>query len=83
MRRYNGNRNPLLTDLRVVRGDLEEFGTHLEEWLAEKTEDGRLALEEMARLVGPVDELHDAIAASQRLLNTSGMDGQPGVVHRW
>jgi hypothetical protein len=31
-------------------------------------------LDEMASLVGPVDALHDAIAASQRLLNTSAMD---------
>lgn len=33
-----------------------------------KDEDGRAALDDMASFEGPVDDLHNAIAASQRLL---------------
>ncbi|KAG1779886.1 hypothetical protein EV702DRAFT_1043277 [Suillus placidus] len=71
--RRKGGSDPLLTNLRALRDDLEEFGDHLQTWLLKKTDEGRLALEAMAQLEGPVDALHDAMAASQQLLDSGRM----------
>ncbi|KAG2030311.1 hypothetical protein BDR03DRAFT_987171 [Suillus americanus] len=60
--------DPLLNNVWIIRDDLEDLGTKLEDWLTEKIKDRGTTLEEMTRLKGPVDDLHDAIAASQQLL---------------
>ncbi|KAG1778653.1 hypothetical protein EV702DRAFT_1196166 [Suillus placidus] len=69
IRRHASGPDPLVNNLRVIRDDLEQFGTTLQDWLARKMDDGRLALEDMAWLEGLVDDLHDAIATSQMLLD--------------
>ncbi|KAG1776153.1 hypothetical protein EV702DRAFT_1198459 [Suillus placidus] len=71
--RHKGGSDPLLTNLHVLRDNLEEFGDHLQTWLSKKMDKGRLALEAMAQLEGPVDALHDAMAASQQLLDSGRM----------
>ncbi|KAG1760815.1 hypothetical protein EDD22DRAFT_954643 [Suillus occidentalis] len=43
-------------------------------WLSRKTNEGRVALEVMARLEGPVDNLNNAMAVSQQLLDAGWMD---------
>ncbi|KAG2337825.1 hypothetical protein BDR05DRAFT_952340 [Suillus weaverae] len=48
MSRRKGGSDPLLTNLHVLRDDLEEFGDHLQTWLSKKTDEGRIALEAMA-----------------------------------
>lgn len=70
MSRHKGGPDPLLTNVRVIRDDLREFGTQLKALLSKKMEAGRVALEAMGRLEHPVDVLHDAIAASQELLGS-------------
>ncbi|KAG1856165.1 hypothetical protein F4604DRAFT_1685566 [Suillus subluteus] len=62
---------PCSTISRVIRDDLKDLGTKLEDWLADKIKDGSTALEEMTSLEGPVDDLHDAMAASQQLLDAN------------
>lgn len=74
MSRHQGGSDPLLTNLRWLNADLESLGDHLQSWLSQKTDEGRIALEVMARLEGPVDDLHDVMAASQQLLDTRRMD---------
>ncbi|KAG1759919.1 hypothetical protein EDD22DRAFT_848875 [Suillus occidentalis] len=64
IQKHAGGPDPLLNNLQVIQEDLRELGTQLQGWLAEKMTVGRLALEDMARLEGPVDALHDAMAAS-------------------
>ncbi|KAG2737321.1 hypothetical protein P692DRAFT_20678382, partial [Suillus brevipes Sb2] len=56
--------DPLLTNLRVLRDDLKELGTHLQSLIVKKTVEGRIALQAMAHLEGPVDNLQDIIATS-------------------
>ncbi|KAG2341410.1 hypothetical protein BDR05DRAFT_949739 [Suillus weaverae] len=73
MSRRKGGSDPLLANLRALRDDLEEFSDHLQTWLSKKTDEGRIALEAMARLEGPVDALHDAMAASQQFLDSGRM----------
>ncbi|KAG1765259.1 hypothetical protein EV702DRAFT_1051068 [Suillus placidus] len=73
MSRHKGGSDPLLVNLCALRDDLEEFGDHLQTWLLKKTDKGRIALEAMALLEGPVDALHDAMAASQQLLDSRRM----------
>ncbi|KAG1777150.1 hypothetical protein EV702DRAFT_1045542 [Suillus placidus] len=67
--RHASGPDPLLNNLRVIQDNLEQFGTTLQDWLARKMDDRRLALEDMAQLEGLVDDLHDAIATSQMLLD--------------
>jgi hypothetical protein len=76
---HAGGSDPLLTNLQVIREDLEDLGTKLQDWLTEKINDRRLALEDMAHLEGLVDALHDAMAASQILLNGGRGDPQQGL----
>ncbi|KAG1849006.1 hypothetical protein F4604DRAFT_1935086 [Suillus subluteus] len=64
--------DPLLNNLRVIRDDLKDLGTKLEDWLTEKIKDRSTALEEMTSLKGLVDDLHDAMAALQQLLDANG-----------
>ncbi|KAG2738704.1 hypothetical protein P692DRAFT_20882413 [Suillus brevipes Sb2] len=73
-RKNKGGSDPLLTNLRVLRDDLEELGTHLQSLIMKKTVEGRIALQAMAHLEGPVDNLQDIIAASQRLLESDMME---------
>ncbi|KAG1771386.1 hypothetical protein EV702DRAFT_1049008 [Suillus placidus] len=76
---YEAGPDPLLTNLRVViRDDLEEFGTKLGDWLSDKMEDGQLALDAMACIESPVDDLHDAIAAFQQLLDPGRVKHERG-----
>ncbi|KAG1837169.1 hypothetical protein DFJ58DRAFT_846602 [Suillus subalutaceus] len=67
--RHPGGPDPLLANLRVIRDDMEVFGTMLQRWLEQKMKDGSTVLDAMTRLEGPVDALHDAMAASQQLLD--------------
>ena len=69
-----GGPDPLIVNLRGLRDDLEMLGNHLQSWLSRKTDEGRVALEAMARLEGPVDNLNDAMAVSQQLLDAGWMD---------
>ena len=69
-----GGPDPLIVNLRGLRDDLEMLGDHLQSWLSRKTDEGRVALEAMARLEGPVDNLNDAMAVSQQLLDAGWMD---------
>jgi hypothetical protein len=64
MRRHDTGPNPVLNNLRAVRDQMQDLGNVLEDWLAHKMADGEEALEVMARLEAPVDDLHDAIAAA-------------------
>jgi hypothetical protein len=66
----------VLNNLWVIREDLEELGTQLQSWLAEKMADMRLTLEDMACLEGLVDALHNVMAASQMLLDGRGQPEQ-------
>lgn len=66
--------DPLIGNLRGLRDDLELLGEHLQSWLSKKTDEGRIALEAMARLESLVDNLQDAMAVSQQLLNAGWMD---------
>ncbi|KAG1725097.1 hypothetical protein EDB19DRAFT_1915215 [Suillus lakei] len=68
--------NPLLTNLRTMRGDLEEFRTQLEALLAWKINHSHLAIEAMAGLEGQVDYLHDVIAASEEILDAKQGESQ-------
>jgi hypothetical protein len=77
IRMHAGDPDPLLNNLRVIQDDLEELGTQLQGWLTQKMNDGRLALQDMARLEGPVDALHDAMAASQMLLDAGVQEQGP------
>jgi hypothetical protein len=77
IRRHAGDPDPLLSNLRVIQDDLEELGTQMQGWLTQKMNDGRLALQDMARLEGPVDALHDAMAASQMLLDAGVQEQGP------
>ncbi|KAG1721901.1 uncharacterized protein EDB91DRAFT_1256306 [Suillus paluster] len=69
MRRHDVGPDPLLTNLRVIKDNLGDLGAQLKQWLSRKMEDANVALEVMTALEGPVDDLHDAIAASQQLLD--------------
>ncbi|KAG1884391.1 hypothetical protein F4604DRAFT_1919570 [Suillus subluteus] len=60
--------DPLLTNLRVIRDDLQQFGAKLEEWLSEKIGDGNHALDQMAGLYVPAEDLYDTMVASEELL---------------
>ncbi|KAG1834638.1 hypothetical protein DFJ58DRAFT_847572 [Suillus subalutaceus] len=76
MKRHKGGTDPLLNNLWVIKDDLQQLGTQLDSWLSAKVDKGRGALEAMARMEGPVDGLHDAMAASQRLLGTGGREDE-------
>jgi hypothetical protein len=51
-----GGPDPLIVNLRGLRDDLEMLGNHLQSWLLRKTDEGRVALEVMARLQVPSTE---------------------------
>ncbi|KAG0695405.1 hypothetical protein DFH29DRAFT_1005479 [Suillus ampliporus] len=72
LRRHEVSPDPLLTNLRVIKDDLQELGAQLEGWLSRKMDDGNLALDAMTSLEGPVDHLQDVMAASQDLLEATG-----------
>ncbi|KAG1841155.1 hypothetical protein C8R48DRAFT_781458 [Suillus tomentosus] len=72
MHRHDTGPNPVLNNLRAVCNQMQDLGNALEDWLAHKMADGEEALEVMARLEALVDDLHDAIAAAQQLLDTDG-----------
>ncbi|KAG0692921.1 hypothetical protein DFH29DRAFT_1007922 [Suillus ampliporus] len=72
LRRHEVGPNPLLTNLWVIKDDLQELGAQLEGWLSRKMDDGNLALDMMTSLEGPVDHLQDVMAASQHLLEAAG-----------
>ncbi|KAG1797830.1 uncharacterized protein HD556DRAFT_1440790 [Suillus plorans] len=71
MRTHKANPDPLLSNLWVIKDDLEQLGTKLNYWLSAKMKDGSAALEAMTTLEGPVDDLHDAMATAQQLLDRS------------
>ncbi|KAG1837660.1 hypothetical protein F4604DRAFT_1942096 [Suillus subluteus] len=77
IRRHAAGPDPLLNNLQVIRDDLKDLGTKLEDWLADKIKDRSTTLEEMTSLEGPVDDLHDAMAAFQQLLDANG--GRPAL----
>jgi hypothetical protein len=64
----------LLTNLQVLRDDLEQLGGDLQSLLLKKTNEGRITLQAMVNLEYPVDDLHDLIAASQKLIDSDMMD---------
>ncbi|KAG0691964.1 hypothetical protein DFH29DRAFT_883337 [Suillus ampliporus] len=72
LRRHEVGPDPLLTNLHVIKDDLQELGAQLEGWLSRKMDDGNLALDTMTSLEGPVDHLQDVMAASQHLLEAAG-----------
>ncbi|KAG2745951.1 hypothetical protein P692DRAFT_201868136 [Suillus brevipes Sb2] len=51
-----------------------QMSTHPWSWLSRKTDKGRIALEEMTRLKSLVDNLNDAMAVSQQLLDAGWMN---------
>ncbi|KAG2740180.1 hypothetical protein P692DRAFT_20881166 [Suillus brevipes Sb2] len=69
-----GGPDPLIVNLQGLRDDLEMLDNHLQSWLSRKTDEGRVALEVIARLEGPVDNLNDAMAIYQQLLDAGWMD---------
>ncbi|KAG1891919.1 uncharacterized protein F5891DRAFT_1197207 [Suillus fuscotomentosus] len=69
MHAHKADPDPLLSNLWVIKDDLEQLGTKLNYWLSAKMKDGSAALEAMATLEGPVDDLHDAMATAQELLD--------------
>ncbi|KAG2348642.1 hypothetical protein BDR05DRAFT_944714 [Suillus weaverae] len=50
IRRQTAGPDPLLNNLQVIRDDLEQFRTKLQDWLVQKMKDGSIALEEMTCL---------------------------------
>jgi hypothetical protein len=72
--RDKGGADPLIANLQGLREDLKSLGDYLQSWLSRKTDEGRIALEVMARLESPVDNLQDAMAISQQLLDAGWMD---------
>ncbi|KAG1875399.1 hypothetical protein DFJ58DRAFT_836037 [Suillus subalutaceus] len=74
--RYKGGMDPLLTNLWVIKDDLQQLGMQLDSWLSVKVDEGRGALEVMAQMEGLVDDLHNAMAASQRLLDARGREDE-------
>ncbi|KAG1738077.1 uncharacterized protein EDB91DRAFT_1249373 [Suillus paluster] len=78
MRRHDVSQDPMLTNLRVIKDNLGDLGAQLEQWLSRKMEDANVALEAMTTLEGPVDDLHDAITASQQLLDGTQAMQEPG-----
>ncbi|KAG1828593.1 hypothetical protein DFJ58DRAFT_849014 [Suillus subalutaceus] len=80
--RHAAGPDPLLNNLQVIRDDLKYLGTKLEHWLTKKIKDGSTTLEEMTRLKGPVDDLHDAMAASQQLLGADWGNPASGSLYR-
>ncbi|KAG1726349.1 uncharacterized protein EDB91DRAFT_1086802 [Suillus paluster] len=78
MCRHDVSPDPLLTNLQVIKDNLGDLGAQLEQWLSRKMEDANVALEAMTALEGLVDNLHDAIAASQQLLDGTGLMPEPG-----
>ncbi|KAG1772257.1 hypothetical protein EV702DRAFT_1270707 [Suillus placidus] len=72
--KHKGGSDPLLTNLRVLRDDLEQLESHLQNLLLKKTDEGRITLQAMAHLEGPVDDLQDLIAASQKLMDANMME---------
>ncbi|KAG1743976.1 uncharacterized protein EDB91DRAFT_1246860 [Suillus paluster] len=78
MCRHDIGLDPLLTNLRVIKDNLGDLGAQLEQWLSRKMEDANVALEAMTALEGPVDDLHDAIVASQQLLDGTRSMQEPG-----
>ncbi|KAG1847042.1 hypothetical protein F4604DRAFT_1936081 [Suillus subluteus] len=76
MKRHKGGMDPLLNNLWIIKDDLQQLGTQLDSWLSMKVDEGRGALEVMAWMEGPADGLHNAKAASQRLLDAGGREDE-------
>ncbi|KAG1752337.1 uncharacterized protein EDB91DRAFT_1243115 [Suillus paluster] len=72
MHRHDVGPDPLLTNLWVIKDNLGDLGAQLEQCLSSKMQDANVALKAMTTLEGLVDDLHDAIAASQQLLDGTG-----------
>lgn len=72
MHKHNAGPNLVLNNLHAVCNQMQDLGMVLEDWLAHKMKDGKDTLDVMAWLEAPVDDLQDAIAAAQQLLDTDG-----------